>query len=227
MDGKEERVVANEMTASDPPSGVRRDSFWRRMRRYFLTGLVVLLPAVISGFVLWRLFTGLDLILGRYVELYLGRRIPGVGVVALILIIVGTGALASNILGKRLIRAGELFVGRIPIMRWIYRTTKQLFSTFFKEKHTSFGKVVLVNFPTKGTYSMAFQTSESAGAAEEATGKRLVTVFLPTTPNPTSGYFLLVPADEVVPLDIPVDEGLKYIVSAGAIATEDDFDDGS
>ena len=209
----------------DPPSEARRDSFWRRMRRYFLTGLVVLLPAVVSGFVLWRLFTGLDLILGRYVELYLGRRIPGVGVVALILIIVGTGALASNILGKRLIRAGELLVGRIPIMRWIYRTTKQLFSTFLREKNTSFGKVVLVNFPTEGTYSMAFQTSESAPAAEGPIGKRLVTVFLPTTPNPTSGYFLLVPEDKVIPLDIPVDEGLRYIVSAGAIAEGDEFDD--
>ena len=209
----------------NPPSEARRDSFWRRMRRYFLTGLVVLLPVVVSGFVLWRLFTGLDLILGRYVELYLGRRIPGVGVVALILIIVGTGALASNILGKRLIQAGELLVGRIPIMRWIYRTTKQLFSTFLREKNTSFGKVVLVNFPTEGTYSMAFQTSESAPAAEGPIGKRLVTVFLPTTPNPTSGYFLLVPEDKVIPLDIPVDEGLRYIVSAGAIAKGDDFDD--
>jgi uncharacterized membrane protein len=227
MDRKEERVAAAAGQQGDPPADVRKDSFWRRMRRYFLTGIIVLLPAVISAFVLWRLFTGLDLILGRYVELYLGRRIPGIGVVALILIIVGTGALASNILGKRLIRAWEFIVGRIPLMRWIYRTTKQLFSTFLEEKNTSFGKVVLVNFPCKGTYSMAFQTSESAGIVESAVGKRLVTVFLPTTPNPTSGYFLLVPHDEVVPLDISVDEGLKYIISAGAIARVEDFEDGS
>ena len=227
MDGKEERVVTEAPAGGDPPAEVRRDPFWRRMRRYLITGLIVLLPAVISAFVLWRLFTGLDLILGRYVEMYLGRRIPGVGVIALILIIVGTGALASNILGKRLIRAGEILVGRIPIMRWIYRTTKQLFSTFLEEKTSSFGKVVLVNFPCKGTYSMAFQTSDSAGPAETAVGKRLVTVFLPTTPNPTSGYFLLVPEDEVVPLDISVDEGLKYIISAGAIANENELEDGS
>lgn len=225
MDGKEERLTDAAAAHDAPSAEARKDGFWRRMRRYFLTGIVVLLPAVISAFVLWRLFTGLDLILGRYVELYLGRRVPGVGLIALILIIVGIGGLASNILGKRLIRAGEALVGRIPIMRWIYRTTKQLFSAFLEEKNTSFGKVVLVNFPEKGTYSMAFQTSESAPSVEGAVGRRLVTVFLPTTPNPTSGYFLLVPADEVIPLDIPVDEGLRYIVSAGAIARGNDTDD--
>lgn len=227
MDGKEERVVTEATAGEVPRPEARKDGFWRRMRRYLITGLIVLLPAVISAFVLWRLFTGLDLILGRYVEMYLGRRIPGVGVIALILIIVGTGALASNILGKRLIRAGEVLVGRIPIMRWIYRTTKQLFSAFLEEKTTSFGKVVLVNFPKKGTYSMAFQTSHRAGPADAAVGTRLVKVFLPTTPNPTSGYFLLVPEDEVIPLDISVDEGLKYIISAGAIANENDLEDGS
>ena len=156
MDGKEERVVTEATAGEVPRPEARKDGFWRRMRRYLITGLIVLLPAVISAFVLWRLFTGLDLILGRYIEIYFARRIPGVGVIALILIIVGTGALASNILGKRLIRAGEILVGRIPIMRWIYRTTKQLFSTFLEEKTTSFGRVVLVNFPNKGTYSMAF-----------------------------------------------------------------------
>ena len=225
MDGKEEHVAASAGPEGDPLAKVRRDSFWRRIRRYFFTGIVVLLPAVISAFVLWRLFTGLDLILGRYIELYFARRIPGVGVIALILIIVGIGALASNILGRRLIQAGEFLVGRIPIMRWIYRTTKQIFSTFLGEKTTSFGKVVLVNFPCKGTYSMAFQTAESAGAVENAVGKRLVTVFLPTTPNPTSGYFLLVPPDEVVPLDISVEEGLKYVISAGAITRYDSEDE--
>jgi uncharacterized membrane protein len=196
-----------------------RTPFGRRMRNYFLTGLIVLLPAVISIFVLWRLFTGLDRILGRFVELWLGYKIPGVGLVALILIIIGIGAIASNIIGRRLIRIGEAIVARIPIIRWIYRTTKQLFSTLLAERSTSFRKVVLINYPYKGMYSMAFQTSESAGPVEDAVdGRRLVSVFLPTTPNPTSGYFLLVPKEDVIPLDISVNEGLKYIISAGALA---------
>jgi uncharacterized membrane protein len=202
-----------------------RTPFGRRMRNYFLTGLIVLLPGVISVFVLWRLFVGLDHILGRYVELWLGREIPGVGLVALVLIIIATGAIASNIIGRRLIRIGEGLVARIPIIRWIYRTTKQLFSTLLAERSTSFRKVVLIHYPYKGMYSMAFQTSDTAGPVEGAVGgRRLVTLFLPTTPNPTSGYFLLVPEEDVIPLDITVNEGLKYIISAGALAGGEDDD---
>jgi uncharacterized membrane protein len=191
------------------------------LRTYLLTGLVVLLPAVVSGFVLWRLFTALDLILGRYVEQYFGRQIPGVGLIALLAIIIGIGALASNILGKRLIRAGETLVERIPILRWIYRTTKQLFSILLQEQRSHFGRVVLVPFPDKGTYSMAFRTSHGSSVADEALGQRMVAVFLPTTPNPTSGYFLLVPEDDVVELGISAEEGLKYIISAGAIGKDE------
>ncbi len=204
---------------SDPAPHVESSghTFWRSLRRDFFTGLIVLLPAVVSGFVLWRLFTWLDLILGRYVEKILGYRLPGVGLVALLLIIIIVGALASNIIGRRLIRAGEALVSRIPILRWIYRTTKQLFEMLLQEKKSNFGKVVLVTFPDKGSYSMAFQTSEGAEVIDEALGKRMVAVFLPTTPNPTSGYFLLVPEEDVIPLGISADEGLKYIISAGAI----------
>jgi uncharacterized membrane protein len=212
-------------TAGNPktkPGRPRRTPFGRRMRNYFLTGLIVLLPAVVSIFVLWRMFVGLDRILGRYVELWLGYQIPGVGLVALILIIIAVGATASNIIGRRLIRIGEGLVARIPIIRWIYRTTKQLFSTLLSEQSTSFRKVVMIHYPYKGMYSMAFQTSETAGPVEDAVGgKRLVTLFLPTTPNPTSGYFLLVPEEDVIPLGISADEGLKYIISAGAIGRGD------
>lgn len=227
-DTTKERPTPSDPNTAPAPRPMGRShpvSFGRRMRNYFLTGLVVLLPAVISIFVLWRLFTGLDRILGRFVELYLGYKIPGVGLVALILIIIAIGAIASNIIGRRLIKIGEGIVSRIPIIRWIYRTTKQLFSTLFAEQSTSFRKVVLVNYPYKGMYSMAFQTSETAGPVEDAVGgKTLVTLFLPTTPNPTSGFFLLVPEEDVIPLDITVNEGLKYIISAGALARGNDED---
>jgi uncharacterized membrane protein len=224
MDGTEGTGAVDATSELDPRREKRPDSFGRRLRRYFFTGLIVLLPVVVSIFVLWKLFSGLDLILGRYVELLVGQRIPGVGLVALVLIIIAIGAVASNYIGKRLIRAGEGIVARIPVLRWIYRTTKQLFSALLEERSTSFRKVVLVNFPRKGTYSMAFQTAESAGVVEDAVGRRLVSVFLPTTPNPTSGYFLLVPEDEVIPLTISVNEGLRYIISAGALTgvAEDD-----
>ncbi len=219
MSDAQGQPAAAQDRGGSPPAGRRSGTIGRRLRKYFLTGLVVLLPAVISMFVLWRLFTALDHILGRFVEVYMGYRIPGVGLVALLLLIVGIGAVASNFIGRKLIGVGEGVIDRIPILRWIYRTTKQISSAVLQERSTTFRKVVLVNYPLKGTYSMAFQTSESAGAIEDAVGKKLVTVFLPTTPNPTSGFFLLVPEDEVVPLDISVNEGLRYIISAGAVAS--------
>ncbi len=211
---------ASDPPVADPPSA--RPGVLRVLRRYFLTGLVVILPAAISGFVLWRLFFALDRILAPYVDFYLGRHIPGVGLVALIILIVIIGGIASNIIGKRLIRAGESLVERIPIVRWIYRTTKGISSAVLHERSTSFRKVVLINFPHEGIYSMAFQTSEPGEALTEAVGGRMVTVFLPTTPNPTSGFFLLIPEDKVIPLSMPVDEGLKLIISAGALLRSGD-----
>ncbi len=226
LKGQDGPPVAPDGTDDPLVAEARPNTVGRRFRRYFFTGLVVILPGVISIFVLWRLFAGLDRILGRYVEIYLGYRVPGVGLVALLLIIVGVGAIASNIIGKRLIQAGESLVERIPLVRWVYRTTKQLFSILLREKSTSFRKVVLVKFPCENSWSMAFQTSESAGVIEDALGRRLVTVFLPTTPNPTSGYFLLVPEEDVISLDISVNEGLRYIISAGALAANADEAEG-
>lgn len=208
----------------DPP----RDGFSRTLRRYFFTGLIVLLPAAISVYVLWRLFFGLDRILGRFYESLLGHRIPGLGFVALLAIILAVGAIASNIIGRRLIRGIEGLVARVPVVRWIYRTTKQLFATLLGERSTSFRKVVLVNFPYRGAYTLAFQTSEDAGPPSAAVGTRLVTLFVPTTPNPTSGYLLLVPEDDIIPLDITVNEGLRMIVTAGALNnTEDGAENGA
>ncbi len=202
-----------------PPSHV---SVGRVLRRYLFTGLIVLLPVVITAFVLWQLFFALDDILGRFVETYWARSIPGVGLVALIALVMGIGAIASNIIGRRLIGAGERLLARVPLISWIYRTMKQLFSTILGERSRSFRKVVLVSYPRKGTYSVAFLTSESPTSLEGALGGNFVTVFLPTTPNPTSGLLLVVPADEVVPLDMTVDEGLRLVISAGALSRDED-----
>ena len=199
-----------------------RASAGRVLRRYLFTGLLVLLPVVITVFVLGRLFFALDDILGRFVETYLDRSLPGVGLIALIALIMGIGAIASNILGKRIIRVGERLVARVPLMGWIYRTTKQLFSTILEERGQSFRKVVLVSYPQKGTYSVAFVTSESPSSVEGDLGMGFVTVFLPTTPNPTSGFLLVVPAGEVIPLNMSVDEGLRLVISAGALSKNRD-----
>jgi len=197
-----------------------RAPFGHRMRRHFLTGILVLLPASVSIFVLWRLFTILDGFLGRWVEVATGHEIPGVGLVALILLILLIGAVAGNILGKRMIHAGEEFVGHVPIVRWLYRMTKLLSTTLLEEKSTSFRKVVLVAFPRPGIYSLGFVTSESVARFDEALGKRTVAVFIPTVPNPTSGYLVFVPEDEIIPINISVRDGLGYVLSAGALAND-------
>lgn len=209
--------------ATQPPIEVRaatRHGPLRVLRRWFLTGLIVLLPVAVSVFVLWRLFFGLDRILGPFVEQYLSRHIPGVGLMALLLIILLIGAIASNFIGRKVIQLGERVVERIPVVRWIYRTTKGLFTTVLNERSTSFRKVVLVPFPVKGSYSLAFQTAEDGGRIGDAVGRAMITVFLPTTPNPTSGFFLVVPQEDVIPLPMTVNEGLQLVISAGAMTRE-------
>lgn len=194
--------------------------FGRRVRRHFLTGVLVLLPAYITIFVLWRLFSALDRILGQWVVVATGYRIPGVGFVALLLIILAMGAVAGNLFGRRMIHAGEGLVGHVPVMRWIYGTTKQLFATLIEEKSTSFRRVVLVAFPGHGLYSLGFVTSEAVPKVGEALDKRMAAVFVPTTPNPTSGFLLFVPEDETIPLNLTVREGIGYVISAGTLAQD-------
>lgn len=207
---------------SPPEAHQTSASAGRVLRRYLFTGLIVLLPVVITVFVLYRLFFALDDILGGFIETYLGRSFPGVGLIALIALVMGIGAIASNIIGRRLIRFAERLVARVPLISWIYRTTKQLFSTILGERSKSFRKVVLVSYPRKGTYSVAFLTSESPTAIEGKLDGDFVTVFLPTTPNPTSGILLVIPAEEVIPLDLTVDEGLRLVISAGALSGDED-----
>jgi uncharacterized membrane protein len=212
-----EQTQGNTVSARQPEPS--RDSAIRILRRYFLTGLAVILPAAISLFVLWKLFVALDSILGRFVEVYYGKPIPGVGFIALVVLILGIGAIASNIIGRRLIAIFESLLARIPVVRWIYMTIKQLFGAILEERSTSFRKVVLIPFPHPGTYSMAFLTSEECSEElNAAAGRDLVSVFLPTTPNPTSGYFILVPRADVRDLSMTVNQGLKYIISAGALS---------
>jgi uncharacterized membrane protein len=206
--------------AATPVPEKPRPARGRQMRRHFLTGLLVLLPAYVSIFVLWRIFSALDRLLGQWVVVLTGHKIPGVGFVALLLIILGIGAVAGNIIGKRMIRVGEGVVGHVPVVRWIYATTKQLFATLLEEKSTSFRKVVLVEFPRRGIYSLGFVTAEAVANVDEAVGTRTVAVFVPTTPNPTSGFFLFVPEDDVIPLGISVREGLGYVISAGTLAQD-------
>ena len=193
----------------------------RRLRTYFLTGLIVILPTVISAYVLYKIFVALDGILADFLTRYIGFRIPGAGLVTLVILIILVGMFARNIFGRGLLRFWDRVIARIPLVSKVYSALKRISEAFFLERSTGFRKVVLVEYPRKGVYSMAFMTAEAAGEVQNKTGAKMVSVFLPTTPNPTSGFFLLYPEDQVVPLNIPVDEALRMIISAGMAPPEE------
>lgn len=160
----------------------------------------------------------IDGILGDGLSHLMGQRVPGLGIITLFLIILAVGVLSANYIGRRLIRLGDYVMQQVPIVRGIYTTVKQIMETF-SVKH-SFHGVGLVEYPRKGCYSLGFITGEVKGPNVGLSG-RLMSVFVPTTPNPTAGFLLLLPQEEVTVLDMTVDEGMKYIISLGLVPLGD------
>lgn len=194
-----------------------------RLRNYFLTGLVVAAPIGITGYLTWLFITSVDqwvtpLIPAAYnPETYLPFSIPGLGVVIVAAFLVLLGALTANFFGRALIRWGERILDAMPVVRSIYGTLKQIFETVTSHSAASFRDVVLVEYPRKGLWAIAFVSSETKGEIRHRLDQEMVNVFLPTTPNPTSGYLLFVPKKDVVYLDMTVEEGVKYVISAGLV----------
>ncbi len=205
---------------------VYRGSLSKRLRNYFVTGLLVLVPISLTIFIIYQLFLKVDSILRDVLYAFLRTQlgiplgeepIPGMGFIALILLIIGTGLLARNYFGKKLIAMGESIVARIPIISRIYSTIQQISQAFFSEKREVFKKAVLFEYPRKGIYSIGFYTQDTRGPVQDALEHDVVSIFLPTTPNPTSGFLLFVPKDEIIDLNLTVEEALKLVISGGAI----------
>jgi len=135
-------------------------------------------------------------------------------------ILILTGAFAANLFGRKLVGYWEAILGHIPLVRTIYTSVKQVLETLFTSNSESFRRVVLVEYPRKGIWSLGFQTNEALAAAREASGKDLISVFIPTTPNPTSGFIVMLPAEDITKLDITVEDGFKFIISMGVIVPE-------
>ena len=200
-----------------------RPGFWARLRDYLLGGLLVLGPTALSLFVLWRLFLWMDGLLGEYLRFswFEYRRIPGLGVVAMLLLLLISGWLASLFAGVTLMRAGDRALARLPLFRWIYKPARQLGEAFLSERRTVFQQVVLVQWPHPGTWAIGFVTSTPPRALSEAVGGELLSVFMPNTPNPTTGRYQLVPRSAVVPVDLTVEQGMRMIVSGGVVNPTD------
>jgi uncharacterized membrane protein len=192
------------------------------LRRYLMAGLLVWLPigaTVLVFSVLIDLIDRLLLLLppGLRPEALLGFRIPGLGVLLAALILLTTGVLAANLFGRRLVSSYESLLARIPLVRGVYSSFKHFAEVVFSESDSSFKKVLLIEYPRPGLYSLAFQTSENPAEVQARTGDAIVTVFLPTTPNPTSGFMLFVPRKAIIELDMSVEDALKMVISLGVV----------
>ncbi len=192
------------------------------IRGYFLAGLLVIVPLgavifVIS--VLLRLMDrALNVIPARFhPEAYLPFKIPGLGLVLFIALVLVTGVLVKNYIGRRVVDFGEYMVSKIPLVRPLYAAVKQLILAIFGDTHDAFKRVVLVEYPRKGVYSLAFVTAQTSGEIRERVGIKMVSVFLPTTPNPTSGFFLVLPEEDTIPLSMSVEEAFKLLISGGVV----------
>ena len=190
------------------------------MKRYFVAGLLVWVPLAVTLWLIRFLVTTMDGVLPQWMIPSIVDRyhIPGVGLVAVLLLVFGTGVLVANFIGERLVKWWELLLARIPIVRTIYSSVKQVSDTILSPNGQAFRKAVLVQYPRHGSWTIGFLTgTPGAGVIEHLPGEH-VSVYVPTTPNPTSGFFLLLPKREVVELDMSVDAALKYIVSMGVVA---------
>jgi uncharacterized membrane protein len=183
-------------------------------KKYFITGLLVLIPLWATYFVLSGLLRRIDGLLGDLPSYLVGFRFPGMGIIALLLFVLAVGMLSANYIGHRLLRYGESLMQRVPIVNGIYTTIKQIMETF-SVKH-NFQGVGLVEYPRKGCYSLGFMTGEVSGLTIGRPGA-FVSVFVPTTPNPTAGFLLILPKEEVTRLDMSVDDGMKFIISLGLV----------
>ena len=193
------------------------------IRRYLITGLVVWVPLVITVWVLSVLVGTMDQTLlllppAFRTENWLGVYVPGMGVVLTLVVVFLTGVFTANIIGQRLIRVWERAVARIPVVNSIYKSVKQVSDTLFSPSGQAFRKALLVQWPSPGMWTVAFLTGTPGGDIVNHLKGDYISVYVPTTPNPTGGYFVMVPRTAVVELDMSVDVALKYIISMGVVA---------
>jgi uncharacterized membrane protein len=201
----------------------------RRLRQYFITGLLVWLPMGITVWVLMWLVGLLDsiflavlyaadaLIPGLHTLAEVLRGVPGLGVILVAIVIFATGVFVANIFGQWWLRQWDNLMNRIPVVRSIYTSVKQVADTLFSGSGNAFSKALLVQYPRQGSWTIAFLTGTPGGEVAQHLPQAMVSVYVPTTPNPTSGFFLMMPKADVIELDMSVDDALKYIISMGVV----------
>lgn len=194
-------------------------------KKYFLTGLLVVVPLYLTGYVVNIIINFMDDILrflpsSLHPDTYLSFHIPGIGIIVTISIILLTGAITANLIGIRLVEWGEGFLEKIPLLRSVYYSSKQFIETIFVNKHEGFRKVILAEFPKKGIYSIGFLIGPSTCEINNKLKEPTVSVFIPTSPLPTTGYYLVIPEKDIIPLDMSIEAAFKLVVTAGVVTPE-------
>lgn len=211
---------------SDTPKGI---SGMTRLRNYFLAGVIVTAPLAITVYMAWSFIGWIDSWVKPYIpsawspDTYLPFAVPGFGVLVALIVITAIGFLAANIVGRSIVGFGEHLLGRMPLVRGLYKALKQIFETVLSNKNDVFRHVGLVEYPRTGVWSIVFVASEKEteiNALLDKEGDPLVAVFMPCTPNPTTGFLMYVHRSEIVALDMTVEDGAKLLVSAGLVAPE-------
>ena len=226
-------IPTNENSAAAPGDGSNGDKArvrvgaLARLRNYFLAGLLVTAPIGLTMYIVWLVVAFVDnrvtpLIPVMYnPETYLPINIPGLGLLIVFVTITLIGALMAGFLGRFILRIGERILTRMPVVRSIYGALKQIFEAVLTHSSTAFRQVVLIEYPRRGIWVIAFITGTTEGEIQNLAKDSLINVFLPTTPNPTSGFLLFVPAEEVYALSMTVEEGIKMVVSGGIVTPPD------
>lgn len=188
-----------------------------RLRRYLITGLIVVAPVGVTAWILYWLFQRLDSILGQYLPALGTERIPGLGLLILLVVLVFVGWMLQWALGRKLVSSWNSLLSRLPLTRRIYNAASQIVQTLLNRQEKLFQSCALIEYPMSGCHTLAFITARAPEEVDERLDREGITVFLPTSPNPTTGYLLVLPAERVTPLEMTVEEGIKMVISVGTV----------
>lgn len=225
-------MKSNDPNKTSPGSNADGEHYFHRgilsrLRGYFLAGLLVAAPIGITLFLTWQFLGFVDNRVTPFIpavynpNTYLPFGVPGIGLVFAIIVLTGIGALTTLFIGRTLLSISERLVHRMPVIRGVYGAIKQIFQTILAHKSEAFRQVVLLEYPRRGMWAIGFVTGNTQGEVQNTTEEELVNVFLPTTPNPTSGFLLFLPKDELIYLSMTVEEGAKMIISGGIVTPLD------
>lgn len=199
-----------------------------KIKAYFFTGILVTAPVAMTFYLAYKLIVWVDVLVDKMLppkflpDTYLPFTVPGLGFIVLIGFLILIGMFATGFLGKFFLKLGEWIVYKLPFISSVYSLIKQVFSTFLSNKNNAFNKVVMLEYPRKGLWILGLVSTETKGEMQEKLPEPMLNVFIPTTPNPTSGFLIFVPKSEVIEMDISVEDAIKFVISGGIVNPEDE-----